>query len=62
MNQQSQHLAEATGNYVLLNVPPTGKVIRISMTMIDKIIDGQMVEHRGDFDGASLIQQLTGAS
>lgn len=68
-------LAEATGDYVLLNgyftgthtgefqgIPPTGKVVKISMTMIDKVIEGQMVEHRGDFDGASLIQQLTGAS
>lgn len=68
-------LAAATGNYVLLNgyftgthtgafqgIPPTSKVIKISMTMIDKVIEGQMVEHRGDFDGASLIQQLTGAS
>jgi predicted ester cyclase len=68
-------LAEATGDYVLLNgyftgthtrefqgIPATGKVVKFSMTMIDKVIEGKLVEHRGDFDGATLIQQLTGAS
>jgi predicted ester cyclase len=65
-------LAEGAGDYVLMNgyftgthkaefqgIPATGKVIKISMTMIDKIIEGKLVEHRGDFDSATLIQQLT---
>jgi predicted ester cyclase len=65
-------LAEAAGDYVLLNgyftgthtaefqgIPATGKVVKFSATVIDKVIDGKMVEHRGDFDGATLIQQLT---
>jgi predicted ester cyclase len=65
-------LAEDAGEYVLLNgyftgthtgdfqgIPPTGKVVKFSATIIDKVVDGKMVEHRGDFDGASLIQQLT---
>lgn len=65
-------LAEGAGDYVLLNgyftgthtaefqgIPATGKVVKFSATLIDKVIDGKMVEHRGDFDGAALIQQLT---
>ena len=65
-------LADAAGDYVVLNgyftgthrgefqgIPPTGKVIKISMTMIDKVVGDKMVEHRGDFDTAGLMQQLT---
>ena len=63
---------EAAGDYVLLNgyftgthtaefqgIRATGKVVKISATSIDKVVDGKMVEHRVDFDGACLIQQLT---
>ena len=65
-------LSEAAGDYVLSHgyftgthtgefqgLPATGKVIKISLTMIDKIIDGKLVEHYGDFDTAGLMQQLT---
>ena len=65
-------LADAAGDYVVLNgyftgthreefqgIPATGKVIKISMTMIDKVVGERLVEHRGDFDTAGLIQQLT---
>ena len=65
-------LAEGTGDYVLLNgyftgthtgefqgIPATGKVVKFSATVIDKVDNGKMVEHRGDFDGATLIQQLS---
>lgn len=65
-------LAEAAGDYVLLNgyftgthtrvfqgIPATGKTVKFSLTLIDKVIDGKMIEHRADFDGAALIQQLT---
>jgi predicted ester cyclase len=65
-------LTEAAGDYVLLHghftgtqtgefhgIPPTGKVIKISVTMIDKIVDNKLVEHYGDFDTAGLMQQLT---
>lgn len=64
-------LAEAVGDYVLLNgyftgthtqefqgIPATGKVVKFSLTLIDKVQGGKMVEHRADFDGAALIQQL----
>lgn len=65
-------LVEAVGDYVLLNgyftgthkqefqgIPATGKVVKLSLTMIDKVKDEKLVEHRGDFDGATLIQQLS---
>ena len=65
-------LADAAGDYVLLHgyftgthreefqgIAATGKVIKISMTMIDKVQGDKMVEHRGDFDTAGLLQQLT---
>jgi predicted ester cyclase len=64
-------LAEAAGDYVLLHgfftgthtqdfqgIPATGKIIKCSMTMIDRIIDGKLVEHYGDFDTGGLMQQL----
>jgi predicted ester cyclase len=65
-------LTDAAGDYVLLHgyftgthrdefqgIAATGKLIKISMTMIDKVEGGKMVEHRGDFDTAGLLQQLT---
>ena len=65
-------LTEAAGDYVLLHghftgtqtgdfhgIPASGKVIKISVTMIDKVIDGKLVEHYGDFDSAGLMQQIT---
>ena len=64
-------LTEAVGDYVLLHgfftgthtqdfqgIPATGRVIKCSMTMIDMIVDGKLVEHYGDFDTGSLMQQL----
>jgi len=64
-------LTEAAGDYVLSHgsftgthtgefhgIPATGKAIKISLTMIDKLIDGKFVEHYGDFDSAGLMQQL----
>jgi len=64
-------LTEAAGDYVLSHghftgthtaefqgIPATGKTIKISLTMIDKLIDGKLVEHYGDFDSGGLMQQL----
>ncbi len=64
--------AEAVGDYVLLNghftathtgefqgIAPTGKSVKFSFTMIDKVRGDQLLEHRGDFDGAALIRQLS---
>ncbi|HKP57217.1 MAG TPA: ester cyclase [Polyangiales bacterium] len=63
---------EAVGDYVLLNgyftgthtaefqgIPATGKRVKFSLTMIDKVEHGKMAAHRADFDAAALIQQLT---
>ncbi|HTQ06337.1 MAG TPA: ester cyclase [Polyangiaceae bacterium] len=65
-------LTEAAGDYVLLHgyftgthtgefqgLPATGRTIKISLTMIDKVVDGKLVEHYGDFDTGGLMQQLT---
>ena len=64
-------MADAAGDYVLLNgyftgthkaefqgIPATGKVVKCSFTMIDKVLDGKLVEHRSDFDTATFMQQL----
>ena len=64
-------LAEAAGDYVLLNgyfagtntgefrgMPPTGKAVKISLTMIDRVQNGKLIEHRADFDSAGLGEQL----
>lgn len=65
-------LMEASGDYVLSHghftgthtgefhgIPATGRVITCSLTMIDKYIDGKLIQHYGDFDSAGLMQQLT---
>lgn len=39
-------------------VPPTGKQIAISAVLIDRFEDGKIVEHRGQFDMFSMMQQL----
>jgi predicted ester cyclase len=66
-------LADAAGDYVVLNgyftgtqqqpfqgLPATGRTVKFSATFVDKLIDGKLVEHRGDFDTAALMQQLSG--
>ena len=65
-------LTEAAGDYVLSHgyftgthtqefhgIPATGRLIKISLTMIDRLVDGKLVEHYGDFDTGGLMQQLT---
>jgi predicted ester cyclase len=65
------NFVEATGDYVLLNgfftgthraefqgIPATGKVVKFSLTVIDKVQNGKLVEHRAEFDTATLMQQL----
>lgn len=39
-------------------VPPTGKKIAISAVLFDRIVDGQIVEHRSQFDMLGMMQQL----
>jgi predicted ester cyclase len=65
-------LVEAVGDYVILcgfftgtqrgdfqGIPATGKAVKFSLTLIDKLKDGKLVEHRGEFDSATLMRQLT---
>jgi steroid delta-isomerase-like uncharacterized protein len=40
------------------DLPPTGKQIVISAVLIERIKDGQMVEHWSLFDNLSMMQQL----
>lgn len=39
-------------------IPPTGKEIAITAIVIDRIVDGKMVEHWSNMDNFSLMQQL----
>jgi predicted ester cyclase len=39
-------------------IPPTGKEIAITAIVIDRIVDGKMVEHWSNMDSLSLMQQL----
>lgn len=39
-------------------LPPTGKQIAINAVLIDRLIDGKIIEHRGLFDMLSMMQQL----
>jgi len=46
------HLAEIMG------VPPTGKQVIFSVVHIDRVVNGQVVEHWGQADMMALMQQL----
>jgi len=39
-------------------IPPTGKEIAITAIVVDRIVDGKMVEHWSNMDNLSLMQQL----
>jgi steroid delta-isomerase-like uncharacterized protein len=39
-------------------LPPSGKRFAIDAVLFDRIIDGQIVEHRSQFDTLSMLQQL----
>ena len=45
-----------TGSF--MGIPPTGKHISFTGMYIARIIDGKIVEHWGEEDGVSLLQQL----
>ena len=42
----------------LMGIPPTGKQVIFSVIHIDRIVDGKVVEHWGQADIFSLMQQL----
>jgi steroid delta-isomerase-like uncharacterized protein len=43
-----------------LGIPPTGKHVTISVAHIDRLRDGQVIEHWGLSDALSMTQQLRG--
>jgi steroid delta-isomerase-like uncharacterized protein len=49
---------EGTHSGEMRGMPPTGKRIRISAFIIDRIQDGKIVEHWSLFDQMSMMQQL----
>jgi predicted ester cyclase len=64
--------ADAAGDYVFLcitftgthrapfmGMPATGNKVRFTATMVDKVEGGKLVEHRGDLDSATLMQQIS---
>jgi predicted ester cyclase len=43
----------------LMGIPPTGRAIAFDVVHVDRVVDGRIVEHRGQLDSAGLMQQLT---
>ena len=41
-----------------MGVPPTGKQISVSATLIERFKDGKLVEHKSLFDTMGMMQQL----
>jgi predicted ester cyclase len=42
----------------LQGIPPTGKQISFAVVHVDRVLDGKIVEHRGQADMLSMLQQL----
>lgn len=42
----------------LMGVPATGKTVAVTETHIDRIRDGKIVEHGGDWDRIGLLEQI----
>lgn len=49
---QGVHSADFRG------IPPTGKLIKVGATLIERLKDGKLVEHWSLFDNLGLMQQL----
>lgn len=49
---------EGTHQGPLMGIPPTGKRVKWSIINIDRIVDGQLVEHWSEMDTMGLMQQL----
>ena len=39
-------------------IPATGRAVTIDMVMIERVVDGRIVEHFAFFDAMALMQQL----
>lgn len=42
-----------------MGIPATNRAIAFEVIHVDRVVDGRIVEHRGQFDSAGLMQQLT---
>lgn len=42
----------------LMGIPPTGNQVKFSVVHIDRVVDGKIVEHWGQGDTFSMMQQL----
>jgi predicted ester cyclase len=42
----------------LMGIPATGRAVEFSVIHVDRVVDGRVVEHRGELDSAGLMQQL----
>jgi predicted ester cyclase len=51
----------ATHKGDFMGMPATGRQITMEVIHVDRVVDGRIVEHRGQFDSAGLMQQLAGA-
>jgi predicted ester cyclase len=51
----------ATHKGDFMGMPATGRQVTMEIIHVDRVIDGRIVEHRGQFDSAGLMQQLAGA-
>src|SRR6185369_3152730 len=56
-------LARFTGTHKadFMGLPATGKQVAFSVIHVDRVVDGRILEHRGEFDSAGLMQQLAPA-
>jgi len=43
-----------------LGIPPTGKQVKFSISQVDQLADGKIVEHRTIGDSLTILQQLCG--
>lgn len=50
----------ATHKADFMGIPATGRSITMEVIHVDRVVDGRIVEHRGQFDSAGLMQQLAG--
>jgi predicted ester cyclase len=45
-----------------MGIPATNRAVSFSVIHLDRVVGGRIVEHRGEFDSAGLVQQLTQGS
>jgi steroid delta-isomerase-like uncharacterized protein len=53
---------KGTHRGAFMGIPATGRTIEFDVIHVDRVVDGRIVEHRGQFDSANLMQQLVPAA